>query len=61
MMELLNRHRKKFDCNNENLDDNENVEEFQYNHNYPYIIAYIPGVELENDFKKIFGHVLQLE
>ena len=60
-MELLNRHRKKFDCNNKNLDDNENVKEFQQNQNYPYNIAYIPGVELENDYKKIFGHVLQLE
>ena len=61
MMELLNRHRKKFDCNNKNLHDNENVKEFQQNQNYPYKIAYIPGVELENDYKKIFGHVPQLE
>ena len=28
---------------------------------HPYIIADIPGVELENNYKKIFGHVLQLE
>ena len=45
-MEFLNRHRKKFYWDNEELDDDESVEEFHQKLVHPYIIADIPGVEL---------------
>ena len=60
-LELLNRHRKKFYWYNKQLDDDENVEEFQQKLVHPDIIAEIPGVELENYYKYTVGPALQLE
>ena len=48
-MELINRPGKKFDWENKELEGDENVESFQQKLVHPYIIAEIPGVELEND------------
>ena len=58
---LINHHGKKFDWDNKELDNNDNVEESQQKLVHPDNIANIPRVELENDYKNIVGHVLQLE
>ena len=54
-LEILNHHRKKFYWDNKELEDDENVKEFQQKLVHPYIISYIPGVELENDYKNTVG------
>ena len=54
-MELLNRHRKNLDQDNEDLDCYDNITEFQKNLVHPDIIADIPGVELENDYDNTVG------
>ena len=59
-LELINRHRKKFDWDNEELDNDGNVKQFQQKLVHTNIIDDIPGVELETDYENIVGPTLQL-
>ena len=49
-LELINHHGKKFDWDNKELEDDENIKEFHQKLVHTYIIADIPGAELENDY-----------
>ena len=60
-MELLNFHGKKLDWDNKEIEEDENVVEFQQKLMHPDIIAKISGVELENDYENTVGPALHLK
>ena len=59
LLEFLDRNKLEFDWENEDLHDNNFIEEGQLKLLHLYILAKIPGVELENGYENIIEQSLE--